>query len=189
MTPNTAKWLRLIFVVVVVLLLDQVSKRCIIANLPYQESVQPIPALYPFFQFTYTENPGAAFGFLPQGGVMFLVIALVVSVGMAIFYPRVPPKAIVTQIALGMVLAGALGNAIDRIDHGAVIDFIHYQIPGVISNVSNLADHGIVIGVIILFIQSWKSDAQQQPDAERKLDAQHQATAPKAGDEPPPTSV
>jgi lipoprotein signal peptidase len=90
-----------------------------------------------------------------------------------IFYPRVPATAVITQIALGMALAGALGNAL----HGAVIDFIHYQIPGVISNVSNIADHAIVGGVLILFVQSWRPDEERQADT------------PKTGDETTSGSV
>jgi signal peptidase II len=64
-----------------------------------------------------------------------------------------------------------LGNALDRIQYGLVVDFIHYQIPGVISNVSNLADHAIVAGVLLFFVDSWRSDRKRRRgDAERAVD-------------------
>lgn len=153
------RWVTLFSIVALVLLVDQVSKRWVLANMALGETVQPVAALAPFFQFTRSENTGASFGFLPQAGDLFLIIAIIVTAALVIFYPRVPEKARVTRIALGLVCGGALGNAIDRIDHGAVIDFIHYYIPGVISNVSNLADHAIVIGVILIFIESWVLDS------------------------------
>ncbi|MDZ4769983.1 MAG: signal peptidase II [Chloroflexota bacterium] len=159
MTPSTFhrfKWLRLIVTVALVLFVDQVSKAWVIASIPYQTRITPIPALADFFEITHTRNSGAAFGFLSGAGWLFLVIALAVSVGMIAWYPRVRPGAVVTQIALGLVMAGALGNAIDRLRYDAVIDFIHYTLPGVISNVSNLADHAIVGGVIVLVLQSWR---------------------------------
>ncbi|MCK6581177.1 MAG: signal peptidase II [Anaerolineae bacterium] len=177
MNPTTRKWLRLIAALFLLLLIDQASKRWVIAALPYERTVQPIPALAPFFQFTYIHNTGAAFGFLPQAGDFFLIIAVVVSIGVLYSYPRVPADAALTQIALGMVLAGALGNALDRLTIGAVVDFIHYQIPGVVSNVSNLADHAIVGGTIILFLKSWRAPDHRPQDAA------------KAGDETPPGRV
>ena len=66
-----------------------------------------------------------------------------------------PPPARLTRLACGFICGGALGNAADRLQHGLVIDFIHYQIPGLISNVSNLADHAIVLGALLLLLESW----------------------------------
>ena len=157
MTRTRYYWLLLFGVVGAVLLVDQLTKRWIVPHLALGESVQPIPALFPFFQITRSQNLGAAFGFLPQAGSIFLVIAVIVVLGMLWYYPRITGEALVMRVALGLVMGGALGNAVDRALHGAVIDFIHYQIPGVISNVSNLADHAIVGGVIVLLVDSWRT--------------------------------
>ncbi len=156
------RWLFLLVVAGVGLALDQFTKNAVINNLMVGESQRLIPFLYPFFQVTRSENLGAAFGFLPQAGDIFLIIALVVVVIMIIFYPRVPEKARLTRFALGLIVGGALGNAFDRINHGAVIDFIHYTIPGIVSNVSNLADHAIVIGVLVIVLQSWRTEPENQ---------------------------
>ena len=148
-------WLTLLFIIIAVLGVDQITKRIVMDTMLVGESRQPIPALVPFFQITRSENMGAAFGFLPQGGDVFLIIAVVVVSAMIYFYPRIPTQAKLTQIAIGLICGGALGNALDRLEYGSVVDFIHYQIPGILSNVSNLADHAIVLGVFLIFIDSW----------------------------------
>ncbi len=153
-------------IVAAVLLIDQLSKRVVVSTMALGETIEPIPALVPYFQFTYTLNSGAAFGFLGGAGNLFLVIALVVTAIMVWYYPRLPANAPIARAAVGFVIGGALGNAIDRLSTGAVIDFIHYQIPGVISNVSNLADHAIVFGVIALVIESWRLDLQKKRSVE-----------------------
>ncbi|MDX2161740.1 MAG: signal peptidase II [bacterium] len=155
-------WIVLFVVIGLVLAVDQGAKRLVLAQMAYGETVQPIAALVPYLQITLTENRGAAFGFLPQGGDIFLVIAFVVVAVMLVLYPRLGANAWASRIAVGMVCGGALGNALDRLQYGAVVDFVHLQIPGLVSNVSNFADHAIVIGVFILVVQSWRTDGQQK---------------------------
>jgi signal peptidase II len=170
MNSTFRKWLFLFAVVVAVLAVDQVTKHMVITQLQLGESYRLIPALYPYFQITRTENTGAAFGFLSQAGDLFLLVALIIVVIMLIYYPRLPDNTRLTRLAMGLVIGGALGNAFDRVGHGPVIDFIHYQFPPLhISNVSNLADHAIVIGVLLIVLQSWRSDdlsAQNKPGEE-----------------------
>jgi len=155
------RWNILFVTTTVVIIVDQVSKQIVIRSLPLGASINLIPALSPLFQITYSENTGAAFGLLPQAGPLFLLIAVVVVAAMFIFYRRVPEKALLSRIAIGLISGGALGNVINRLQYGAVIDFIHYQIPGIISNISNLADHAIVFGVMLIFLSSWRSERVQ----------------------------
>lgn len=161
------RWNILLVTTIVVIMIDQVSKQIVIRSLPLGVSINLIPALSPIFQITYSENTGAAFGLLPQAGPLFLLIAMVVVAAMFIFYRRVPEKALMTRIAIGLISGGALGNVINRLQYGAVIDFIHYQIPGIISNVSNLADHAIVFGVILIFLSGWRSERVQPAQQEK----------------------
>ncbi|MBL8161430.1 MAG: signal peptidase II [Anaerolineae bacterium] len=160
------RWLQLIIIVALVLLADQLTKRYIVDHIQVGETRRVIPALSPLFQITHSQNVGAAFGFLPQAGDIFLIIALVIVVAMFIFYPRIPADAPITRIGMALVCGGALGNALDRLEYGHVIDFIHYQIPGVISNVSNLADHAIVFGVLLVLVESWRLDRRKPPTPE-----------------------
>lgn len=168
---NARRWLQLILIAAGVLAVDQLTKRLVVDGLHVGETRRIIPALSPFFQITYSQNTGASFGFLPQAGDFFLIIALIVVIGMFIFYPRIPTNARLTRFAAAMICGGALGNALDRLEYGHVVDFIHYQIPGVISNVSNLADHAIVLGVILIFIESWFLDRRKpQPEPQQEAE-------------------
>jgi signal peptidase II len=156
------RWLLFAGILFPVIILDQITKRVVVDALAIGESRQLIPFLFPFFQITRGENRGAAFGFLPQAGDLFMVFAVIIVVGMLIFYPRQPAHAHLTRIAFALVCAGAIGNALDRLQYGAVVDFIHYTIPGVISNVSNIADHAIVLGVILLLIDSFLTERRER---------------------------
>ncbi|MBZ0287196.1 MAG: signal peptidase II [Anaerolineae bacterium] len=158
MSLKSRRWIFLFVLVAAVITVDQLSKRWIVSNLQIGERLQPIPALSSFFQLLRSRNTGAAFGFLSQAGDLFLVISLIVVVVMIYYYPRIADNGRLSRIATGLICGGALGNAIDRLTYGHVVDFIHYQIPNLISNVSNLADHAIVLGVILLFIESWRSE-------------------------------
>lgn len=147
-------------ILLLVLLLDQTSKAWVLANMAYGESLRPIPALYPYFQITRSSNTGAAFGIFPEGGVAFLVVAVIVSCVLLYYYAQLPQTARLMRAGLSLVVAGALGNVIDRLQHGYVVDFFHLTLPSVISNVSNFADHAIVLGVLCLM---WDSLRPQKP--------------------------
>jgi signal peptidase II len=182
LSVKTRNWLFVFGLIVAVLAADQISKKWIVDNLRLNEMRQPIPALSPFFQIVRSQNTGAALGFLPQAGDLFLVIAVVVVLGMLYYYPRIPPYAHISRIATGLICGGALGNAADRLTYGHVVDFIHYQIPNLISNVSNLADHAIVLGVILIFIESWRSE---RAEAQAKAGATETSAALPLEDTPP----
>ena len=157
------KWLILGSAVCLTILADQLSKNWVIANLELHRSVQPIPLLAPFFQLTRSTNTGAAFGILPMAGSAFLLLALVIVAAMLWHFRTTAAHARFIPLATGIVIGGALGNVIDRLQYGYVIDFIHYQIPNLISNVSNLADHAIVLGVLGLIAESLWRDFRHSP--------------------------
>lgn len=155
------KWGVLILTCMLVILADQVSKQWVLDTMELGQTIIPIPALHPYFQFTRSFNTGAAFGIFPDGGDTFLVIAIVISAIILVFYYQAPADARLQQVSLALVLGGATGNVIDRYQHGHVIDFIHYRIPDLISNVSNLADHAIVIGVGLLLLDNILRERRQ----------------------------
>lgn len=165
------KWFPLIVILFLLLALDQVSKAWVLENLVYGESIQPIPALYPFFQMTRSSNTGAAFGIFPEGGMAFLVIAIVVCGIMLFYYKQSEANTHLMHIGLSLVISGAIGNVIDRLQHGYVVDFFHLTLPNVISNVSNFADHAIVLGVGLLILDSFRplkpaTESLTHPDKE-----------------------
>lgn len=177
------KWLRLLLTIGGVLLLDQLAKNWVIANMVLGESRELHPALLPFLQLTYIENTGVAFGLGSGNSGLFLLLAMAISVVLFVLYLRAGREAVLYQIGLAIVLGGALGNVMDRIRLGYVVDFVHIRIPPLgISNVSNFADHAVVIGVIVLLMDSFL----QERRANRALDsAQNTSTHSVLGDEPP----
>jgi signal peptidase II len=146
-------WLLLIVIVMATLVVDQLSKNWVMQNLALGDTRQPIPALADYFQITHSANTGLAFGFFPQAGDLVRVFAVVVVAALLYFYPRLPDDALLSRIAISLIVGGALGNVLDRLQYDHVVDFIHYRIPGVISNVSNLADHAIVLGVLLILLE------------------------------------
>ncbi|NJL92778.1 MAG: signal peptidase II [Anaerolineae bacterium] len=163
MQPRTTpgQWAFLFGIAFLTLLLDQISKAVVVANLALYERRVPIPALADVFNITYTRNTGAAFGILPFASNVFLVIAVVASLFILYFYRKIEGRAWLIRAALGLQMGGALGNALDRITRGYVVDFLHvFYEPYFNYPVFNLADSAIVIGVGILIILLWREDQQ-----------------------------
>lgn len=162
------RWAALLGSAGLVILLDQFSKSLVTGALPPGETITPIAGLAEVFAITVSHNTGAAFSLLPQAGDMFLIIGMVMIAGILLFYRRVPPGHWAERVALGLLLGGTLGNALDRLRFGYVIDWVHLRIPGVISNVSNFADHAIVLGILMLVLSQWLRPASlpaERPDA------------------------
>lgn len=157
MAIRLTKWRIFAFVVVAVLLLDQVSKAWVIASMDLYESIPLIP---PVLYLTRSENTGVAFGIGGGAGPFFLLLAMGIMLVVLYFYSRLAEDVYIQHVALSLVIGGGIGNVLDRLQHGVVIDFVHISIPGVLSNVSNFADHALVIGVIILLIDSIRAERQ-----------------------------
>ncbi|MCC7207679.1 MAG: signal peptidase II [Anaerolineae bacterium] len=186
---HLGRWLILLISAALVIGLDQTSKRLATAALLPGESITPIPALAEVFAITVSHNTGAAFSLLPQAGDMFLIIGIAMIIGILLFYRYVPPGHWPERLALGLLLGGTLGNALDRLQYGYVVDWVHLRIPGVISNVSNFADHAIVLGIAILVLGQWLRPGpspDEQPDAPITPAVPSVPTAPTAprSDEP-----
>ena len=164
------KWIFLSVASLITLLIDQVSKLWVIRSLEPYESIQPIPALVPLFQITRSTNTGIAFGLFASDStlqtLLLVGLAIVIIAVMLWIFRDTPNDARLASVAVGMVIGGAIGNVIDRLQYGYVVDFIHYQIPNVISNVSNIADHGIVIGVVLIVVESTWRDIQSRRKTE-----------------------
>ncbi|MDZ4670836.1 MAG: signal peptidase II [Phototrophicales bacterium] len=160
------RWILALMLISGTICIDQATKQAIIETLDRYESVVPIPFAADILRFTHSYNTGAAFGLLPQAGDLFLYMALAIVIGMLIFYGRIAPEAHITRMGIALICGGALGNAIDRLQHGHVTDFIQYSIPSTnFSNISNLADHAIVIGVLLVILESWRLDRQVKPQS------------------------
>lgn len=142
--------LKFLWVALVVIILDQVSKQLAEYYLVYSV---PIPVI-PFFNWTLSYNAGAAFSFLNDAGGwqrwFFIVLALAVSVAIVMWIKKLTPQDKWVAIALSLVLGGAIGNVIDRFLYGHVIDFLHVYYGQWSWPIFNIADSAISIGVAIL---------------------------------------
>lgn len=175
MRAQLIKWAPFALIVSVIVAVDQLTKAWVIENMAMGETVLVIPALHPYFQFTRSFNTGIAFGLGEDYSQIFLVLILVIILVLLWVYARSSDNETITRICLSMVIGGALGNVIDRLQHGHVVDFIHLRIPDLFSNVSNLADHAIVIGVGVLLIHSILSERQERRVESAATDADHDA--------------
>lgn len=159
------RWIPLLIATPFVLILDQVAKYRVVQTMAIGQSKVIIPALQPYFQFTRTSNTGIAFGLGEGGSLIFLILSSLVTIFLVYFYTQLKPEARLQQIAIAIVIGGALGNIIDRLRFGYVVDFFHIYIPGIISNVSNFADHAIVFGVALLILDSYRQEQEAKQES------------------------
>ncbi|MDI9541184.1 MAG: signal peptidase II [Bacillota bacterium] len=137
-----------IFILLLVLI-DQASKIAMKAiNRIHPDSFTIIKD---FFYITYAENTGAAFSILKGQRWFFVIMALVVSVVIILYLIKHKPKSL-EKISLLLILAGAIGNVIDRVAYGYVIDFLDFYIFGYDFPIFNIADSCITIGAVLLIL-------------------------------------
>lgn len=145
----------IIILSIIFIIIDQVSKIIVVNNLTNNKSIEVIKS---FFYLTYTNNKGAAFSILTGRRILLILVALIV-IGVLIYYVRKNKiEGKVNKIALSLVIGGSIGNLIDRILRGAVVDFIDIKIFGYNFPIFNLADTFIVIGVFLLIIEMFRKE-------------------------------
>jgi len=138
--------------------LDQWSKVFVRAQLAPGEMWAPWEWLMPYARFIYVNNSGAAFGIFQNGGMFFTVMAVVVALIILVYFPQIPEEDWAFRLALGMQLGGAVGNLIDRLQFGAVTDFISVgTFP-----VFNIADSSITVGVGVLLLAMWIKERRER---------------------------
>jgi len=148
--PKAQHWYALAALVVVI---DQISKWVVLG------AIAPGEVIYvaPFWNWVLTFNPGAAFSFLAdQPGWQrwfFTVLALAVSAWIAVELKKHPGQKLMA-LALTLVMGGALGNVIDRVRFGAVVDFVQWHAAGYYWPAFNIADSAISVGAVLLIIAS-----------------------------------
>jgi signal peptidase II len=136
---------------VLVLIADQVTKYLVATQLEVGQSVDLIPWLAPIFSITHVTNTGVAFGMFQGLGSLFAIAHVVAAVAIIIYSRRLPPGQWVLRLALGLALGGAVGNLIDRVCQGYVVDFFDVNFwPLQDFPVWNVADNSIVVGVALL---------------------------------------
>ena len=147
--------MRLGILVTFIVVLDQLSKSYIQANMRLGES---IPVLPDIFHITYILNPGAAFGLFADQTFFFIGLAVAMVLAVIYFYPAIKKESAWMKIGVGLLVGGAIGNLVDRIQIGKVVDFFDFRIWPIV----NIADIGIVCGAFIIvaaaFMEKDKSE-------------------------------
>jgi signal peptidase II len=140
--------------------LDQATKWLAVASLPYQVQVGFVPG---FWNWHLTHNTGAAFSFLANAGgwqhSFFIVLATLISVVLAVALRRVPREDWRNAFPFALIIAGALGNLVDRLRLGYVVDFVEWYVGSFYWPVFNLADSCIVVGAVLMV---WYSIRQRE---------------------------
>jgi len=149
--------------VAVVVLLDFVTKAFIGSTMALHET---FPVIGGFFNITYVRNPGAAFGFLsdasPGFRSIFFVAVTCLAIILVIYYiVKSTAEEPLVIFSLSLILSGALGNLVDRVRFGEVIDFIDVYIGTHHWPAFNVADSAITVGAILLFIEMFRRRKDQ----------------------------
>ena len=162
-------------IIVSCVLADQASKLLVLAFL---DRSTPTVLINGILRFSYVENKGMAFGLLSDGRWVFMLLSTVGIAAMAVYLYKFAPKSRLLQSALCLAIGGGIGNMIDRVRLGYVIDFIDfYAFPTIWMWVFNIADACVCVGagLLILYmvldlIKDYKNKASAQENTEKSDD-------------------
>jgi len=146
-----------------IIALDQWTKWLVRENIEFGGQWLPdwLAWLSPYARFVHWYNSGAAFGMFQNGNLVFMSLAILVVIAIIYYFPQVEAEDWTLKVAMGLQLAGAAGNLIDRLMMGKVTDFISVgSFP-----VFNVADSSITIGVIVLLLGVWWKEMQERKAA------------------------
>jgi signal peptidase II len=152
----------LLIVAAVIVGFDYATKQWVMANLTYE---RPVDVLGPFVRLTYTRNSGIAFGLGAGSRFPFYVFSIVAALAILYLFVRARVPSLTRQIALSLIFAGAIGNLIDRVRFGEVVDFIQIGTERWYWPVFNVADAAVTVGVV-LFALTWSGHHEPHASAE-----------------------
>ena len=148
-----------LIVAIAILIIDQVTKRIIATTMNIGDSYEVIPN---FLNITSHRNNGAAWGILSGKMTFFFIITIIILIALVYFFIKDAQYNLFMQVAISLLFAGALGNFIDRILTGEVVDFIDTNIFGYDFPIFNIADSSLTIGVILIIIALLKDTSNKK---------------------------
>ena len=154
MNNGFQRWSILLGVGFGIVVLDQITKALVMHTMHLHES---IPVIAGFFNLTYIRNPGAAFGMFATTNsafrLIFFVGTSIFALGLlgTIFY-RMHPADVCGQLSVSAIFGGAIGNLVDRLQYGEVVDFLDFYMGGYHWPAFNVADSAISVGVVSLLV-------------------------------------
>lgn len=144
--PSIGRWILFAGIAIVVVVIDQLAKSWITATLDPGEGMT---VLGDWLRFVHGQNSGILFGLLPQSAPIFAIVSLGVT-GLIVYYHRRAGHGILVTVALGLLLGGAIGNLLDRLNHGYVVDFVDMGIGTWRFYTYNIADACITTAILLL---------------------------------------
>lgn len=145
----------IIYLSILLLLIDQISKILTVKLIEINKGIEIIKN---FFYLTYTHNTGAAFSILTGQRILLILIAIIILIILFNYIRKNKVKEKLDILAFSLIIGGSLGNLIDRIVRGYVVDFLDFKIFGYNFPIFNLADTFIVIGVFLLLITTIRKE-------------------------------
>ena len=147
----TGKYGRLLMIAGTIVIIDQITKAIVLAKMALYQSITVIPG---FFSLTHIHNPGGAFGFLAQQDASIRIGIFILASSVAIFfiflfYRQIPKTHPFLSAGLALIFGGAIGNLIDRLRFGKVVDFLDFYVGALHWPAFNVADSAITVGVAI----------------------------------------
>lgn len=165
---ESGKYLLVAGVALVIVVLDQITKLWVASAMQLHQSIE----IFSWFNLTYVRNPGAAFSLFADHSSAFRVpfffgVAILAGGAIAFFVHQTPPSHKLVLMACGLVLGGAVGNLIDRVAYGEVIDFADAHWGDLHWPAFNVADAGISVGVVLLLLRGVFVKDEAENEAER----------------------
>lgn len=158
--------LLLIAIIVGAVALDQLTKWLAVV---YLQGAPSFPLWKDVLHFTFVKNEGAAFGILKDQRWIFMIFSTLAIVGMMVYLFKFPPKSRWMQVSLAMLIGGGIGNMIDRLLLGYVIDFIDFTL--IDFAVFNVADSFVTVGAALMIFlllkeafEEWKAEKKQKAE-------------------------
>ena len=152
--------MKILFASAIMVLADQISKTVIRSTMTLYESITVIPG---FFHLTYITNDGMAFGInFPFGIYIFSAISIILTIILFYYLWTIRYESILIRSGVAMILAGAIGNLIDRLFLGEVVDFLDFMIGDLHWYVFNFADSYVTIGMGIILYDSIVLEKKRQ---------------------------
>ena len=142
-----------------IFVLDRITKSAIVASIPLNEAREVVG---PYLRLVHVRNTGAAFGLLPERTALLSVLSVVAVIAILYYYRTIAMSSPAIAATLGMQLGGALGNLVDRVTQGYVVDFVDVGFdPGPRFWAFNVADSSIVVGIFVVTFLLWMAERRQ----------------------------
>lgn len=144
--------MRVLLISAVMVLIDQGTKAAVRGSMTLQESIPVIPK---FFHLTYITNDGMAFGInIPFGIIIFSIVSVIFTVFLIWYLWKNQNQKRMLKIGIALILAGAVGNLIDRLVFGKVVDFLDFMLAGHHWYIFNIADSCVTVGMGLVILDS-----------------------------------